>query len=222
MSARPIEFARGRTGSMPHHASRPRKIPRQARSLATVEVILDAAALLLVDEGYEQATTNRIAERAGVSIGSLYQYFPNREAVVAAVAQRLKTGIAKPRWLAMAEKHEPDLRSEISVGLRASIAGHASALPLFRILLAVTSRPAAVEWSAEAFRERQAILRNLLKAHAGELREDFDVEAGSFFLPRMVGSAIDTAILLRPAALANGELERELTTMLSYYLIGGR
>jgi hypothetical protein len=38
----------------------------------------------------------------------------------------------------------------------------------------------------------------------------------------MVGSAIDTAILMRPAALANGELERELTTMLSYYLIGAR
>ena len=68
---------------MPHNASRPRKISRQARSLATVEVILDAAGLLLVDEGYEQTTTNRIAERAGVSIGSLYQYFPNRESVVA-------------------------------------------------------------------------------------------------------------------------------------------
>jgi AcrR family transcriptional regulator len=207
---------------MPHDASRPRKIPRQARSLATVEVILDAAALLLVDEGYEQATTNRIAERAGVSIGSLYQYFPNREAVVAAVAQRLKAGIAKPLWLAMSTKHERDLRSEISLGLRASIASHASVLPLFRILLEVTSRPAATEWSAEAFRERQVILRKILKAHAGELREDFDVEAGSFFLPRMVGSAIDAAILLRPVALANGELERELTTMLSYYLIGGR
>jgi len=207
---------------MPHGANRPRKTPRQARSLATVEVILDATARLLVDEGYEQATTNRIAERAGVSIGSLYQYFPNRESVVAAVAHRLKAGIVKPLWLAMSEKHERDLRSEISLGLRTSIAGHASALPLFRILLEVTSRPAAMEWSAEVFRERQTILRNLLNAHAGELRADFDVEAGSFFLPRMVGSAIDTAILVRPVALANGELERELTTMLSYYLTGGR
>lgn len=207
---------------MPHNASRPRKIPRQARSLATVEVILDATALLLVNEGYEQATTNRIAERAGVSIGSLYQYFPNREAVVAALAHRLKAGIAKPLWLSMSEKHQRDLRSEISFGLRTSIAGHASALPLLRILLEVTSQPAAMAWSAEAFRERQTILRNFLTAHAGELREDFDVEAGSFFLPRLVSSTIDTAILLRPAALGNGELERELTTMLSYYLTGGR
>jgi AcrR family transcriptional regulator len=207
---------------MPHRASRPRKIPRQARSLATVEVILDAAALLLVDEGYEQATTNRIAERAGVSIGSLYQYFPNRESVVAAVAHRLKARIANPLWLTLSEKYEPDLRSEISVGLHASIARHASALPLYRILLEVTSQPAAMKWPEEALRERQTILRNALNAHAGELREDFDVEAGSFFIPRMIGSAMDAAILLRPATVTNGELERELTTLLSYYLMGGR
>jgi AcrR family transcriptional regulator len=207
---------------MPHSTSRPRKIPRQARSLATVEVILDAAALLLVDEGYEQATTNRIAERAGVSIGSLYQYFPNREAVVAAVAHRLKAGIGRPLWLAMSAKREPDLRSEISVALRTSIANHVTALPLFQVLLQVTSRPVAAELSTQAFRDRQVLLRKILDAHAGELREDFDVEACGFFLPRMVGSAIDTAILLRPVALANGELERELTTMMSYYLTGAR
>jgi AcrR family transcriptional regulator len=205
---------------MPHNASRPRKIPRQARSLATVEVILDAAALLLVDQGYDQATTNRIAERAGVSIGSLYQYFPNREAVVAAVAHRLKANIRKPLSLFLSENHERDLRSKIAFGLRRSIAGHASALPLFRILLEVTSRPVATEWPVEALREKQTILRNLLNAHAGELREDFNVEAGSFLLTRMVGPALDTAILVRPAALTNGELERELTTMLSYYLTG--
>ena len=78
----------------------------------------------------------------------------------------------------------------------------------------------ATEWPAEALREKQTILRNLLNAHAGELREDFDVEAGSFLLTRMVGPAVDTAILVRPAALTSGELERELTTMLSYYLTG--
>jgi hypothetical protein len=83
-------------------------------------------------------------------------------------------------------------------------------------LLEVTSRPMA----AETLREKQTILRNLLNAHASELREDFDVEAGSFLLTRMVGPALDTAILVRPAALTNGELERELTTMLSYYLTG--
>ena len=207
---------------MPHGANRPRKIPRQARSAATVEVILDAAALLLVDEGYEQTTTNRIAERAGVSIGSLYQYFPNRESVVAAVGDRLKASITNPLWLGLAERHEQDLRSEITLGLRKSIASHASALTLFRILLEVTSRPPATGLPAELLNQRQTILRNCLQAHAGEVREDFDFEAGCFLIPRMVGSAIDAAIQWRPATLTNGELERELTTLLSYYLMGGR
>ena len=208
---------------MPDSHTRPRKAPRQARSLATVAVILDATALLLVDEGYEQATTNRIAERAGVSIGSLYQYFPNRESVVAAVAHRVKAGIAEPLWRNMATAPEPDLRREIARSLRTSLDGHADALPLLRILMEVTSRPAAMEWPAEAFRERQAILRHRLdNALAGELRKNFDIEAGSFIIPRMVGSTIDAAILMRPESFADGKLERELTTMLSYYLMGGR
>lgn len=66
----------------------PRKLPRQARSRALVDAILDAAAALLVDRDGDLVTTNAIAEDAGVSIGSLYQYFANRESIIAAVADR--------------------------------------------------------------------------------------------------------------------------------------
>jgi len=64
-----------------------RKTPRQARSSAMVEAILEAAARVLAREGLARATTNRIAEVAGVSIGSLYQYFPNKMAIVQALQQ---------------------------------------------------------------------------------------------------------------------------------------
>src|ERR1044071_10462280 len=64
-----------------------RKTPRQARSSAMVEAILEAAARVLAREGLARATTNRIAEVAGVSIGSLYQYFPNKMAIVRALQQ---------------------------------------------------------------------------------------------------------------------------------------
>ena len=60
----------------------PRKLPRQDRSRATVDAILEAAARVLVKEGFERTTTNRVAEAAGVSVGSLYQYFPNKEAIL--------------------------------------------------------------------------------------------------------------------------------------------
>ncbi len=66
----------------------PRKIPTQARSKATFEAVLDAAARVLTEEGYDSASTNRIAEVAGVSIGSLYEYFPGKEAIFSALNQR--------------------------------------------------------------------------------------------------------------------------------------
>jgi AcrR family transcriptional regulator len=66
---------------------KPRKSPVQARSAATVEAILEAAARILETEGLDGYTTNAIARRAGVSIGSLYQYFPNKDAVTAALVR---------------------------------------------------------------------------------------------------------------------------------------
>jgi AcrR family transcriptional regulator len=66
----------------------PRKLPRQTRSKATVDAIATAAARILVRDGYERANVNAIAELAGVSIGSLYQYFPSKDSVVAEVIKR--------------------------------------------------------------------------------------------------------------------------------------
>jgi AcrR family transcriptional regulator len=66
----------------------PRKLPAQSRSTATVVAVLEAAARILERHGFERYTTNAIAERAGVSIGSFYQYFPNKDAVTVALIER--------------------------------------------------------------------------------------------------------------------------------------
>ncbi len=70
-------------------AYKPRKLPVQERSRATVEAILEAAAQVLEQQGYAASTTNAIAKRAGVSIGSLYEYFPDKNAVFAALKEKL-------------------------------------------------------------------------------------------------------------------------------------
>jgi AcrR family transcriptional regulator len=65
-----------------------KRFPKQERARATVDAILEGAARVLVREGYDRASTNRIAEVAGVNIGSLYQYFPNKDALVASLIDR--------------------------------------------------------------------------------------------------------------------------------------
>ncbi|PWR22432.1 TetR/AcrR family transcriptional regulator [Zavarzinia compransoris] len=70
-----------------------KKRPTQGRSQATVTAVVDAAAQLLAEQGYARLTTNHIAERAGVSIGSIYQYFPGKEAIVALVVEQVVDGV---------------------------------------------------------------------------------------------------------------------------------
>ncbi|WP_213949101.1 TetR/AcrR family transcriptional regulator [Luteibacter sp. dw_328] len=66
----------------------PRKSPSQSRARVTVEAILEGAAHILERDGIAGYNTNAVAERAGVSIGSLYQYFPNKDALTAALVDR--------------------------------------------------------------------------------------------------------------------------------------
>ncbi len=67
---------------------KPRKLPVQARSETTVLAIHEASIQVLLSVGYRKLTTTRVAERAGVSVGTLYQYFPNRQALIRAVLER--------------------------------------------------------------------------------------------------------------------------------------
>src|SRR5262245_46080016 len=66
-----------------------RRMPMQDRAQATVEALLEATARVLVEVGYSRLSTNRVAKRAGVSIGSLYQYFADKDALVDALARRV-------------------------------------------------------------------------------------------------------------------------------------
>src|SRR5512140_3383785 len=89
-------------------APRPRRAPRQHRALDTANAVVEAAAQLLVESGYSRASTNAIAERAGVSIGSLYQYFGDKEDVFRAVVHRHREEVMPVVKVALARMAEPE------------------------------------------------------------------------------------------------------------------
>src|SRR5580658_5824215 len=84
-------------GSMKPKAARTsvRRRPKQRRARQTVEAVLDAVVRLLKRDGSKAITTNRIAEAAGVSIGSVYQYFPDKRAIFAALHDRHAEAMAR-------------------------------------------------------------------------------------------------------------------------------
>ena len=110
---------RNTTGSHPRTARgsvSARKQPRQRRSLQMVEAILEAAAELFAAEGYARATTNKIAARAGVSVGSLYQYFPNKDSLLAALFERHHADVHRVVSAALLQLADPAV--PLDAGLR--------------------------------------------------------------------------------------------------------
>jgi AcrR family transcriptional regulator len=81
------------SGSSWRQVPAPRRLPTQARARETVRAILQAAAEVIAEYGYAAGTTNRIAARAGVSIGSLYQYFPNKDAILVALHEQHRADV---------------------------------------------------------------------------------------------------------------------------------
>jgi AcrR family transcriptional regulator len=97
---------------------KPRKQATQARATQTVESILEAAARILEELGFEKYTTNAIAEKAGISIGSLYQYFPNKDAITIALIGRESARLLADVTLAAAI---PDWRTALAKMVQAGV-----------------------------------------------------------------------------------------------------
>ncbi|WP_405871844.1 MULTISPECIES: TetR/AcrR family transcriptional regulator [unclassified Streptomyces] len=141
--------------------STPRKRPRQQRSKETYDAILEAAAQLFERDGRAKATTNHIAERAGVSIGSLYQYFPDKDALLYALGERhmLRLAAGLSATLSRLRRIAPPLPQIVSALVRAVAEVHVTEPGLHRLLYDQAPRP----------KETAAMLREFQKWIAGEL-----------------------------------------------------
>ncbi len=92
------------TATPPNHLS-PRKRPRQARATVTLDAIFEATVQVLLSEGLHRLTTTRVAERAGVSVGTMYQYFPHKQSLLYALNERYLDIVAEKVERACRAKH---------------------------------------------------------------------------------------------------------------------
>ena len=149
-----------------------------------VETILDATARVLIEQGFSGTTTNRVAERAGISVGSLYQYFPSREALVAAVAQRYSETMKASLEALLVQTQAEDLETALRRLLHGITDVHAVNPELSRILATELPRLGDMAWRKDIASRGIAIAEALLTAHRHELRDGLDLESAAFVVAK--------------------------------------
>ncbi len=195
----------------------PRKRPRQARSRATVDSVLGATARVLVKRGFDGLTTNLVAETAGVSVGSLYQYFPNKEALVGALIEKhvddltslCLAELTRVANLPVAEA----IRSVVEVMIRA----HAVNPELHRVLTEQVPRVGRMAKLREIEALVHRMVAGLLASRRAELAIE-DPEMASFVLVSAIEAITHRAALFFPELLRDPRLVDETCTMVRRYL----
>lgn len=186
-----------------------RRSPRQARARATIAAILEAAARILEERGLDGFTTNHVAERAGVGIATLYQYFPDKEAIVLAIAEQERDRLTASLGQILARAPE--------AGREATVR-------------------AIVRMMVQAFegrrRARKAIVETLMRRHGGAmagwiarvvpaLMPGMAGDAGptrSFVVSRAITGVVRSAVLEESPLLETQEFEDELVRLVLRYL----
>jgi AcrR family transcriptional regulator len=187
-----------------------------------VDALLAATARVLVKEGYDRASTNKIAEAAGVSVGSLYQYYPSKEALVAAVIDRhtgemmglVREALARVTSLPLAEA----ARELVKVMMDA----HRIEPKLHRVLVEQIPRVGNLEAIESLDTEACALVRAYLEAHRDEIKVA-NLDVAAFVAVTSVEALTHAAVLRRPATLddANiGAFVDEVAALVVRYLQG--
>lgn len=190
----------------------PRRQAKQERARETVEAVIEAAARVLLREGYARATTNRIAGAAGVSVGSLYQYFADKDEIFERLLQR-QTGLALEAMRGVgADPHTP-LEELIRRILAASLRSQRHGTRIYRQLEALPGGRFQ-RHMVEVNRRLAAYVRGLFEAHRERLRVA-DLDLATF----VAIHAAEGLGLHVPADLPDERLLEEAHSLLCRYLL---
>ena len=192
----------------------PRKQPAQERSRATVEAILDATARVLVRSGLAGTNTNAVAERAGVSVGSLYQYFPSKHALVAALHERhareLLAVIERESASTPARSFEGTVRALVHAVIEAHLVDPA----LHRVLETEAADLDAASALDGVLAER---VRALLEANRARVAPS-NLALATRVVMRMVDALVHIAVVDPPGGASPEAIERETVRAVLGYL----
>jgi AcrR family transcriptional regulator len=196
----------------------PRKNPKQQRSRSLVDSAVEAAARILSRMGYEGATTNRVAETAGISIGSLYQYFPNRDALIGAVIDR-----HLDKFMRQTEKDFedfPDLSPEqgIEKVIRRIASEYLKNRKLFAVLFDHMPRVQRTKNILHSRRRGAELVLNALSRHGHRIPHR-DLKSASYVIVNAVMGVLLMASLDEELPLGEDELVRELVDMVLGHLL---
>lgn len=196
-----------------------RKNATQERSRRTVTALLDATAHILVKEGFDKASTNRIAELTGVSVGSLYQYFPSKEAVVAALIDRHRQEIASVIREELAEAMQLPLEQGVRKLVKVAIRAHRVDPALHRALTEQIPRLGRLEKAETFSRENYALFEAYLGRHRKSIRTA-DLNLAAFVCVTSIEALTHTAVLQRKIGSAemSEKLVDEATRLIVLYL----
>jgi AcrR family transcriptional regulator len=188
-----------------------------------VDALVEATARILVREGFDKASTNRIAEVAGVSVGSLYQYFPGKESLVVAVMERHNQQIMRAVRGELAKAATQPIEEGVRTLVAVAVKAHRIDPKLHRVLAEQIPRVGKLE-KLEAFsRENYELFRTYLESRRDELSID-NLELASFLCVTSIEAVTHNAVLHHPRMLADqtaAALIDDATRLVVGYLTGG-
>jgi AcrR family transcriptional regulator len=198
---------------VPPTNTEPRKRPRQARSRVLFDALVEATQRVLAKEGIEAVTTAHVAEVAGVSIGSLYQYVPSREALIAAVIDhKIEADIRELLPLVEALRHA-SLDEAIRGLVELAVRFYRDETPLYREMiaaLATVDRETHVRRMSEGF---DGVIVHVLAPHREQLRADLELEQSAWVMRTVMLACVREAAAHRPTAFEGGRLSEQLYAM---------
>lgn len=192
-----------------------RRQPQQSRSQASVDAILDAVSRVLREQGRASLTTNHIAETAGVSVGTLYQYFSNKQDIYTALHEReyRRTGDSVKK--AFADTEGGSLDDLITTLMDAVIAERLRDPDTHRLLMTTVPRRSD---RMDASNPLALAFYAAVASHQDELRKDCDLDRFVFILSHMITSFANAVVLLRPAAITFDHARADAISAIRAYI----